>query len=45
MTKLEELKNMVKAWKPSRSITMAYEICDFLYENLDLGEDDDEHQS
>ena len=45
MTKLEELKNMVKAWKPSRGITMAYEICDFLYENLDLGEDDDEHQS
>lgn len=44
MTKLEELKKMVKAWKPSRSITMAYEICDFLYENLDLGEDEDEHQ-
>ena len=33
---------MVKAWKPSRSIPMAYEICDFLYENLDLGEDEDE---
>lgn len=43
MTKLEELKKMVKAWKPSRSITMAYEICDFLYENLDL-EDEDEAQ-
>lgn len=44
MTKLEELKKMVKAWKPSRSITAAYEICDFLYENLDL-EGKDEHQS
>lgn len=43
MTKLEQLKKMVKAWKPSRSITTAYEICDFLYENLDL-EDGDEHQ-
>lgn len=41
MTKLEELKKMVKAWKPGRSITKAYEICDFLYENLDL-EDGDE---
>jgi hypothetical protein len=41
MTKLEQLKKMVKAWKPSRSITMAYEICDFLYKNLDL-EDEDE---
>lgn len=42
MTKLEQLKKMVKAWKLSRSITKAYEICDFLYENLDLGEDEDE---
>lgn len=41
MTKLEQLKQMLRAWKPSRSITTAYEICDFLYENIDL-EDKDE---
>lgn len=38
MTKLEELKQMLKEWKPSRSITRAYDICDFLYDNLDLGD-------
>lgn len=43
MTKLEQLKKMLRKWKPSRSITIAYEVCDFLYNNLDM-EDEDEAQ-
>lgn len=40
MTKLEQLKKMLKDWKPSRSITKAYEICDFLYDNLNLEDEE-----
>lgn len=43
MTKLEQLKHMLRQWKPSRSIRTAYDICDFLYNNLNM-EDEDETQ-
>lgn len=39
MTKLEQLKEMLKKWRPSRSITVAYDVCDFLYKNLDMGDE------
>ncbi len=41
--KLNELKAMVRAWKKEKSLTLAYDICEFLANNLDL-EDDDETQ-
>lgn len=41
MMKLNELKAMVRAWKKEKSLTTAYDICEFLVENLDL-EDSDE---
>lgn len=39
--KLQELKAMVRAWKKEKSLITAYDICEFLANNLDL-EDDDE---
>lgn len=39
--KLNELKAMVRAWKKEKSLTLAYEVCEFLANNLDL-EDGDE---
>ena len=39
--KLSELKAMVRAWTKEKSLTTAYDICEFLAENLKL-EDDDE---
>lgn len=41
--KLNELKAMVRAWKKEKGLTLAYDICEFLANNLDL-EDDDETQ-
>jgi hypothetical protein len=34
--KLNELKALVRAWKKERSVTIAYDICTFLAENLNL---------
>lgn len=39
--KLQELKAMVRAWTKEKSLTTAYDICEFLANNLDL-EDDNE---
>ena len=41
--KLNELKAMVRAWKKEKSLTVAYDICEFLANNLNL-EDGDEAQ-
>lgn len=42
--KLGELKAMVRAWTREKSLTTAYDICEFLAENLDLEEDDETTQ-
>lgn len=34
--KLNELKALVRAWKKEKSLTTAYDICEFLAENLEL---------
>lgn len=34
--KLEKLKKMLRKWERERSITNAYDICEFLAGNLDL---------
>ena len=39
--KLNELKAMVRAWKKEKGLTLAYDICEFLANNLDL-EDENE---
>lgn len=39
--KLNELKAMVRAWKKQKGLTLAYDICEFLANNLNL-EDGDE---
>lgn len=36
--KLNELKAMVRAWKREKSMAVAYEVCEFLANNLDLEE-------
>lgn len=41
--KLNELKAMVRAWEKEKSLTLAYDVCEFLANNLDL-EDSDENQ-
>lgn len=41
--KLNELKAMVRAWKKEKGLTIAYDICEFLANNLNL-EDDNEAQ-
>ena len=41
--KLNELKAMVRAWKKEKGLTLAYDVCEFLANNLDL-EDGDENQ-
>lgn len=41
--KLNELKAMVRAWKKQKGLTLAYDICEFLANNLDL-EDGDENR-
>lgn len=38
--KLQELKAMVRAWKKEKSLTTAYDICEFLANNLDLEDDE-----
>ena len=34
--KLNELKALVRAWKREKSVAVAYEICEFLANNLEL---------
>lgn len=41
--KLNELKALVRAWKKEKGLTIAYDICEFLANNLNL-EDDNEAQ-
>lgn len=36
VSKLEQLKAMVRGWKKEKSLTTAYDICEFLANNLDL---------
>ncbi len=36
MSKLEQLKAMVRGWKKEKSLTTAYDICEFLADNLNL---------
>ena len=38
--KLNELKAMVRAWKKQKGLTLAYDICEFLANNLDLEDGD-----
>lgn len=38
--KLNELKAMVRAWTKEKSLTTAYDICEFLAENLNLEEEE-----
>lgn len=40
MTKLEQLQIMVEKWRESHSLTTAYDICEFLANNLDLEDGD-----
>lgn len=37
--KLNELKALVRAWKKEKSLTLAYDVCEFLANNLDLEEE------
>ena len=39
--KLNELKAMVRAWEKQKGLTLAYDICEFLANNLDLEADDE----
>ena len=34
--KLNELKALLRAWAKTKSTTVAYDICQFLVDNLDL---------
>lgn len=36
VSKLEQLKAMVRGWRKEKSLTTAYDICEFLANNLDL---------
>lgn len=36
--KLNELKALVRAWRREKSMAVAYEVCEFLANNLDLEE-------
>ena len=38
--KLNELKAMVRAWTKEKSLTTAYDICEFLAQNLNLADDE-----
>ncbi len=35
MTKLEQLRAMVAEWEKEKSLTLAYDICEFLRKNLE----------
>ncbi len=40
--KLNKLKALVRAWTKEKSLTIAYDICEFLANNLNLEDDGDE---
>lgn len=40
LMKLNELKAMVRAWKKEKALTIAYDICEFLANNLNLDDED-----
>lgn len=35
MTKIEQLRAMVLEWEKEKSLTLAYDICEFLSKNLE----------
>lgn len=37
--KLNELKALVRAWKREKNLTLAYDVCEFLANNLNLEEE------
>lgn len=37
--KLNELKALVRAWKKEKSVAVAYKVCEFLANNLNLEEE------
>lgn len=39
MTKLEQLKVLVRKWEQEKSMAVAYEICEFLSKNLEKSDD------
>ena len=39
MTKLEQLKAMVARWEEEKSLTLAYDICEFLSKNLEKSDE------
>lgn len=39
--KMQELKAMVRAWTKEKNLTTAYDICEFLANNLDLREEEE----
>lgn len=39
MTKLEQLKQMVAEWDREKSLTLAYDICEFLSKNLEKSDE------
>ena len=43
LIKDEDAQKAVRAWKKEKGLTLAYDICEFLANNLDL-EDGDENQ-
>ena len=39
MTKLEQLKVLVRKWEKEKGMAVAYEICEFLSKNLEKNND------
>lgn len=39
MTKLEQLKVLVRKWEREKGMAVAYEICEFLSKNLEKSDD------
>lgn len=39
MTKLEQLKVLVRKWEQEKGMAVAYEICEFLSKNLEKNND------
>lgn len=40
--KLDQLKAMLERWQKEKSVTMAYEVCEFLVKNLGMEDEDGE---
>lgn len=39
MTKLEQLKVLVRKWEQEKGMAVAYDICEFLSKNLEKSDD------